>query len=144
MQPKPSTVLCLCFLPTNKNKSVFSLVRYCVRLFHKGRAPALEILRMTPRIRELVLDPDRTREIVDAISSGYTQYGMQTFDQSLMSLYKNKIITLDEALRQATNADDFKLRASGVGTSGSGGWDDFEEKGDESDGGDDDFVIDRL
>ncbi len=110
----------------------------------KGRAPALEILRMTPRIRELVLDPDRTREIVDAISSGYTQYGMQTFDQSLMSLYKNKIITLDEALRQATNADDFKLRASGVGTSGSGGWDDFEEKGDESDGGDDDFVIDRL
>jgi hypothetical protein len=45
---------------------------------------------------------------------GTSQYGMQTFDQSLFQLYKNGLITLDEALRRATNPDEFKLKIQGV------------------------------
>jgi twitching motility protein PilT len=94
----------------------------------KGRVPALEILRNTSRIKELIIDKERTRELPDAISKGYTTYGMQTFDQSIMGLYKKKLITLDEALQQCSNPDDFKLRASGVGGSSDDSWSDFEKE----------------
>jgi twitching motility protein PilT len=53
---------------------------------------------------------------------------MQTFDQSLMGLLKQSIITYDEALRQATNRDDFALRVSGVSATSDSKWDDFEGK----------------
>lgn len=92
-----------------------------------GRVPALEVLRVTARVRELIIDPDRTREIHDAISKGHTQYGMQTFDQSLLQLLKEKLITFEEALRQSTNPDDFKLRVSGVSGTSDAGWSDFGE-----------------
>lgn len=94
-----------------------------------GRVPALEVLRVTARVRELIIDADRTREIPGAIAKGYAQYGMQTFDQSLLQLLKQKLITFDEALRQATNPDDFKLRVSGVSGTSDVGWSDFDEPG---------------
>ena len=50
----------------------------------KGRVPAVEVLVANARVRECIEDKDRTKEIRDAISSGYIAYGMQTFDQSLM------------------------------------------------------------
>ena len=50
----------------------------------KGRVPALEVLVSTARVRECIADKDRTKEIHDAIAKGFTTYGMQTFDQSLM------------------------------------------------------------
>ena len=59
-------------------------------------------------------DKDRTKEIPDAIAQGHVAYGMQTFDQSRMALLKSGVITYEEALRQATNPDDFALRVSGV------------------------------
>ncbi len=96
----------------------------------KGRVPALEILRCTARIRELIIDKDRTREIPDAIARGHTTYGMQTFDQAIMSLYKKGLITMDEALQQSSNPDDFKLRLSGVaGTSDGDSWGEFDKDG---------------
>jgi twitching motility protein PilT len=52
--------------------------------------------------------------IHDAIAAGGSQYGMQTFDQSLFDLYTKQLITLDEALIRASNADEFKLRIQGV------------------------------
>ena len=112
----------------------------------KGRVPALEVMRMTSRVRDLILDPERTREINDAISQGYQQYGMQTFDQSIMQLLKKKLITMEEALKQASNPDDFKLRVSGVATSsGGGGWSEFEGGTDEGgDSGAGDMEIERL
>jgi twitching motility protein PilT len=120
----------------------------------KGRVPALEILRNTTRIRELIIDKERTREIPDAISRGYTTYGMQTFDQSIMALYKKKLITLEEALEQCSNPDDFKLRASGVaGTSDGDAWGGFDDAeggggGDEGGGappaGGGDFELERF
>ncbi|HEY3445309.1 MAG TPA: type IV pilus twitching motility protein PilT [Myxococcales bacterium] len=94
----------------------------------KGRVPAVEVLINTARVRELIEDKDRTKELADAISQGHQSYGMQTFDQSLMMLLGNHIITYEEALRQATNPDDFALRASGISATSDSKWDDFEKK----------------
>jgi twitching motility protein PilT len=93
----------------------------------KGRVPALEIMISTARIRECIADKDRTKEINDAISKGFTTYGMQTFDQGLMQLVKQELITYEEALKHVTNPDDFALRFRGIGSTSDGTWDDFEE-----------------
>jgi len=92
----------------------------------KGRVPATEVLLATARVRELIEDKDRTKEIPDAIAQGNVSYGMQTFDQSLMWLLKSGMITYEEALRQATNADDFALRVSGISGTSDSKWDGFE------------------
>lgn len=94
----------------------------------RGRVPAIEILINTSRVRELIEDKDRTKEIHDAIATGYTSYGMQTFDQSLMFLLKANYITYEEALRQSSNPDDFALRVSGVSSTSDSTWDAFEHK----------------
>jgi twitching motility protein PilT len=93
----------------------------------KGRVPAVEILLATARVRELVEDKDRTKEIPDAIAQGHVSYGMQTFDQSLMALLKASVISYEEALRQATNPDDFALRVSGISGTSDSKWDGFEK-----------------
>jgi twitching motility protein PilT len=80
----------------------------------KGRVPAIEVMIMTAYIRDCIINPDRTRLIHDAISAGTSQYGMQTFDQSLYDLYARELITYEEALIRASNPDDFKLRIQGI------------------------------
>ncbi len=95
----------------------------------KGRVPAIEVLLATARVRELIEDKDRTKEIPDAISQGHTTYGMQTFDQSLMGLLKSNLISYEESLRQATNPDDFALRVSGISGTSDSKWDSFEKPG---------------
>ncbi|MBA2379054.1 MAG: type IV pilus twitching motility protein PilT [Blastocatellia bacterium] len=80
----------------------------------KGRVPAVEVLISTPLIRDYILHEEKTAAIRDAISAGTSQYGMQTFDQSLFYLYSSGLITLDEALRGSTNPDEFRLRLAGV------------------------------
>jgi twitching motility protein PilT len=92
-----------------------------------GRVPAVEILVSTARIRECIIEKEKTAEIQDAIAKGYTSYGMQTFDQSLMALLKRGLISYDEALRQSTNPDDFALRVKGILATGDTPWDDFEK-----------------
>jgi len=94
----------------------------------KGRVAAVEVLKATSRVREMIEDKDRTKEIADAISQGHQTYGMQTFDQSLMWLVKNQLVTYEEAHRQATNPDDFALRFSGISATSDSKWDDFESK----------------
>src|SRR6185436_16033454 len=64
----------------------------------------------------------------DAIAQGHVAYGMQTFDQSLMSLVKQNLVTYQEALRQATNPDDFALRFQGISSTSDSKWDDFDKK----------------
>ena len=76
--------------------------------------PAVEVLRSTAYIRDCVENKEKTKLIRDAINQGTSQYGMQTFDQSLYLLYKNGLITLEEALRRATNPDEFKLKIAGI------------------------------
>jgi len=92
----------------------------------KGRVAAVEVMKNTARVRELIEDKDRTKEIPDAIAQGHQSYGTQTFDQSLMSLVRQNIITYEEAHRQASNPDDFALRFSGISATSDARWDDFE------------------
>jgi twitching motility protein PilT len=92
-----------------------------------GRVPAIEVLLATARVRELIEDKDRTKEIPDAIAQGHVSYGMQTFDQSLMWLLKSGLVTYEEALRQATNPDDFALRVSGISATSDSKWEGFEK-----------------
>jgi twitching motility protein PilT len=92
----------------------------------KGRVPALEVLISTARVRELIADKDRTKEIPDAISKGFTSYGMQSFDQSLMQLVKGNLVTYEEALKHVSNPDDFALRMRGIASTSDGTWGEFE------------------
>jgi twitching motility protein PilT len=79
-----------------------------------SRIPAVEVLMSTPLIRDYILHEDKTASIRDAIAAGTSQYGMQTFDQSLFYLYQSGLVTLDEALRGSTNPDEFRLRLAGI------------------------------
>lgn len=94
-------------------KAVISM-RLLPRADGKGRVPAVEILINTPYIQECITDPDKTKLIKDAIQVGVSQYGMQTFDQSLYFLYQKELITYDEALKWASNPDEFKLKKIGL------------------------------
>jgi twitching motility protein PilT len=79
-----------------------------------GRVPAVEVLISTGYIRDCIINPDKTRLIRDALAAGTSQYGMQTFDQSIFDLYTKNLVTLDEALMRASNPDEFKLRIQGI------------------------------
>ncbi|HQR39800.1 MAG TPA: type IV pilus twitching motility protein PilT [Blastocatellia bacterium] len=79
-----------------------------------GRVPATEIMINTPYIRECITIPEKTALIRDAIAQGTSQYGMQTFDQSLHQLFEENLISYDEALNGATSVDEFKLRLRGI------------------------------
>ena len=79
-----------------------------------GRVPAVEVLIATDYIRDCIINPDKTRMIHDAIAAGVSQYGMQTFDQSIYDLYSQGLITLEEALIRCSNPDEFKLRIQGI------------------------------
>src|SRR5689334_3708508 len=83
----------------------------------EGRVPAVEIMINTPFVRECILVPEKTRSIREAIAAGTSQYGMQTFDQSLWDLFQAGLINYEVALENASNADDFKLRMQGVSSS---------------------------
>jgi twitching motility protein PilT len=93
----------------------------------KGRVPAIEVMISTARTRELIDDKEKTKQLREAIQQGFTAYGMQTFDQSLMGLYKRQLITFEEALRQSSNPDDFKLKISGISSTSDLSWDAFEK-----------------
>jgi twitching motility protein PilT len=82
----------------------------------RGRVPGVEVLVATPFIKDCIVDKDKTHLIAGAIAQGTSQYGMQTFDQSIFSLYQQGFVTLDEALRWASNVDEFKLKVQGIST----------------------------
>jgi twitching motility protein PilT len=94
-------------------KAVISL-RLMPRADGLGRVPAVEVLIRTAYVRECIENKEKTKLIKDAIQAGTSQYGMQTFDQSLYQLYKSGLITLEEALKRATNPNEFKLKIQGI------------------------------
>ncbi|BCA78792.1 type IV pilus twitching motility protein PilT [Desulfuromonas sp. AOP6] len=112
----------------------------------KGRVPAVEVMVSTARVRELIDDKEKTKLLRDTIQQGYVSYGMQTFDQSLMGLLQRKLITYDEALRQSSNPDDFKLKLSGISSTSDLTWDAFEKGGGEksAEGSGDSIEIERF
>ena len=82
----------------------------------RGRAPAVEVLISTAFIRDAIMDKEKTNLIHGAIAQGTSQYGMQTFDQSIFSLFEQGLISYEEALRWASNVDEFKLKVQGIST----------------------------
>jgi twitching motility protein PilT len=82
----------------------------------RGRAPAVEVMISTAFIRDCIVDKDRTHQIHGAIAAGTSQYGMQTFDQSIFGLFQHGLVSYEEALRWASNVDEFKLKVQGIST----------------------------
>ncbi len=95
------------------------------------RLPACEILISTSTIREYIREPEKTVMIRQAIQEGYVQYQMQTFDQSLMQLYRENRITLDTALQASSNPHEFMLRVKGIQGSSDTNWQRFEGQPDD-------------
>lgn len=79
-----------------------------------GRVPAVEILRNTELVRSQIAQPERLKEIRRSLETGTSQYGMQSFDQSIFELYRKGLIGLSDALRSATAPEDLKLRIQGI------------------------------
>ncbi len=92
----------------------------------QGMVPAVEVMVSTARIRECIAIKEKTSEVRDAIAVGHSSYGMQTFDQSLMALYRRGLITYEEALAQSSNPDDFALKVRGIASTSDRRWEDFE------------------
>jgi twitching motility protein PilT len=90
--------------------------RLIPRIDGKGRVPAVEVLISTAFIRDCIMDKEKTHLIHGAIAQGTSQYGMQTFDQSIFSLYEQGLVSYEEALRWASNVDEFKLKVQGIST----------------------------
>ena len=88
--------------------------RLVPRMDGQGRVPAVEVLISTPYIQECIQDKEKTGLVRDAIAAGVSQYGMQTFDQSIFQLYRDGYISFEQGLRYSTNPDNFKLRVMGI------------------------------
>jgi twitching motility protein PilT len=80
----------------------------------KGRVATCEILRMTGRVRDMIMNPQETGRLIEVITEG-EYYGMQTFDQALFKHVQAGRVSMDEALRAATHPHDFKLLVSADG-----------------------------
>jgi len=83
-----------------------------------GRVVACEVMVNTPFIRDCIANRAKTGQIPAAIADGTSQYGMQTFDQSILGLYNQGLVTFDEAMRWVTNIDEFKLKVQGISMTG--------------------------
>jgi twitching motility protein PilT len=79
-----------------------------------GRVPAVEVMVSTGLIRDYIINEEKSAMIREAIAAGTSQYGMQTFDQSLFHLFQSGLISIEEALRNASNPDEFRMRVSGI------------------------------
>jgi twitching motility protein PilT len=88
--------------------------RLVVRADGKGRVPAVEIMIATGLVRDSIRDAEKTPQIPAVIAAGQAQYGMQTFDQSLLQLYREELVTYETARDAATNPDDFDLKVKGI------------------------------
>ena len=105
----------------------------CQRLIARrdgtGRAPAIEIMMSTPTIREYILNPEKIPAIHTAIAEGVTQYGMQTFDQSVMGLLRDGYITEEEALKNCNNPNELSLKLKGISATSDRTWAPVEAEG---------------
>jgi twitching motility protein PilT len=110
----------------------------------QGMVPAVEVMVSTARIRECIAIKEKTSEVRDAIAVGHSSYGMQTFDQSLMALYRRGLITYEEALAQSSNPDDFALKVRGIASTSDRRWEDFERPHDEEGEETERLKIDRF
>jgi twitching motility protein PilT len=98
----------------------------CQRLIPRrdgtGRVPAVEIMVNTPTIREFIMDPEKLTLIQSAVAEGTTQYGMQTFDQSVLGLLHEGLISEEEALRNCNNPNELTLKLKGIASASDRTW----------------------
>jgi twitching motility protein PilT len=79
-----------------------------------GRVACCEIMVMTGRVHDMILDPKLTGQLPEVVAEG-GYYGMQTFDQHLLKHLQAGRITYEEAMRAATSPHDFKLMVAASG-----------------------------
>ena len=91
-----------------------------------GRVPAVEVLVTTGTVRECIVNPDKTPLLHQVMREGVTTHQMQTFDQALMKLYQDGIITLDDALRASSKPHELTLRLKGIQATSDQSWKSFE------------------
>ncbi len=92
---------------------------------NRGRIPAIEILLGTEYVKEVILDPQRFKELPEIIRKGRNTHEMQTFDQSIFSILKKRLITEKEALKNATYPEDLKMKIKGVTVTDDSEWSNF-------------------
>jgi twitching motility protein PilT len=87
-----------------------------------GRVPAIELMMSTPTIREFILDAAKVPLIHSAVAEGVTQYGMQTFDQSVLTLLRDGVISEEEALKNCNNPNELSLKLKGISATSDRTW----------------------
>jgi len=112
------------FFPPHMNQQVRAMLagtlkavisqRLVRRADGEGRVPCCEILRMTARVRDMIMNPAETGKLGDVVAEG-AYYGMQTFDQALLEHVQSGRVTMEEALRSASSPHDFKLMVASDG-----------------------------
>jgi twitching motility protein PilT len=102
-------------------------LRLAPRSDRPGRIPACEVLINTAAVRDNIRDLDKTLNIPDLIREGTVQYGMQSFDQSLMNWYSKGVISYESALFYATSPSEFALKVQGVAGASDTSWDNFKQ-----------------
>jgi twitching motility protein PilT len=88
--------------------------RLIPRLDGAGRVPGVEVMVSTPTLREYILNPEKTPFIHQVVAEGVTQYGMQTFDQSVLQLLRTGLISEEEALKNCNNPNELSLKLKGI------------------------------
>jgi twitching motility protein PilT len=116
------------FMLASNLRAVISM-RLIPRADGKGRVPAVEIMVCTAAIRDYIVDQSKTPSIRAAIQEGVSQYGMQTFDQAIMQLYRKEMVTLEDALKFCTNPSEFSLRVKGIEATSDKTWEVFDGGG---------------
>lgn len=114
------------FLLASALEAVVSL-RLVPRSDRPGRVPAAEVLINTAAVRDNIRDMAKSLGIPELIAEGTVQYGMQSFDQSLMNWYKKGVISYESALYYATNPSEFALRIHGVAAASEASWDNIQQ-----------------
>ncbi|MBN1165430.1 MAG: type IV pilus twitching motility protein PilT [Candidatus Krumholzibacteriota bacterium] len=92
----------------------------------QGRVPAVEVMIVTSTIREYIIDPEKAPLIQQAIREGVSSHGMQSFDQSLMKLLTDGLISMEEAMKNSSNPHEFSLRLKGIQATSDKTWNAFE------------------
>jgi twitching motility protein PilT len=87
-----------------------------------GRVPAAEVMVSTPTVREYIIEEEKTPLLRQVVAEGVTQYGMQTFDQSILGLLHDGVISEEEALRNSTNPNELSLKLKGISAASDRTW----------------------
>jgi twitching motility protein PilT len=124
------------FFPPHQHQEIRFLMASCLQAIvslrlvprqdGKGRVPATEVMLATGTVKEYLADPVRSHLIKTVIEDSTTEYGMQSFDQSLLSWYNKGVITLEDALRYASSPTALQIKAKGIETGTEASWAPFE------------------